>query len=355
MSFLRHFDPAKIPRTRVELHLHLDGSIRLETIWELAHKKHIDLGCSSIAALRWRLQKVESSSLEDFLSRFAIFMPTVVGDLEAIERISYELCEDQAREGVAYFETRFSPQLMASEEKGVTPSLVVEAVSRGLEKGQREFKVKARSIVTSVWGKNDWTVECLKLCEQHQSIGVVGIDIAKDEVHTPGYTAVEAQVFQRAKQLGIPRTAHAGESGAYTTVREAIVDLNCDRVGHGYRIFGDPTGETYRLAREQNIHFEVCPYSSVLTGGCTLDTRRHSIVRFAEDNVNFSISKDDSTITGSTLDDEYAFLKHLGLTEAHLVRANINAARSCFLPQGEKEDLLQHLYKEYGVSSKATS
>lgn len=326
--------------------------MRLETIWELAHKKQIDLGCPSIGALRWRLQKVESSSLKDFLDRFAIFMPTIVGDLEAIGRISYELCEDQARDGVAYFETRYSPQLLVSKEKGVTPSLVVEAVNRGLERGQRDCNVKARSILTSVWGNDDWTVECLKLCEQYQSMGVVGIDAVKDEVQTPGYTAFEAQVFQRAKQLGIPRTVHAGESGTYSTVRQAIVDMSCDRVGHGYRVFGDPTGETYRMAREQDIHFEVCPYSSVLTGGCPLDTRRHSIVRFAEDNVNFSINKDDTTITGSTLDDEYAFLKHLGLTEAHLIRANINAARSCFLPQAEKQDLLQHLYKEYGIPSK---
>ncbi|XP_065283953.1 adenosine deaminase-like isoform X2 [Dermacentor albipictus] len=317
MSFLKHFDPSKIPRTRVELHLHLDGSVRLETIWELAHKKKIDLGCSSIAALRWRLQKVESSSLKDFLDRFSIFMPTIVGDLVAIERIAYELCEDQAREGVAYFEARYSPHLLASKEKCVTPALVVQAVSRGLQRGEHDFRIKARSILTSVWGNDEWTIDCLKLCEEHNCIGVVGIDIAKDEVQTPGYTAVEAQVFQRAKQVGVPRTAHAGESGTYSTVRDAIVNLNCDRVGHGYRVFQDPTGET-----------------------------------FAEDNVNFSINKDDSTITGSTLDLEYAFLKELGLTEAHIIRANINAARSCFLPHSEKEDLLQHLFREYGISPK---
>ncbi|KAH7978154.1 hypothetical protein HPB49_004691 [Dermacentor silvarum] len=287
--------------SKVELHLHLDGSVRLETIWELAHKKKIDLGCSSIAALRWRLQKVESSSLKDFLDRFAIFMPTIVGDLVAIERIAYELCEDQAREGVAYFEARYSPHLLASKDNCVTPALVIQVVSRGLERGEHDFGVKARSIL-------------------------------------------------RAKQVGIQRTAHAGEGGTYSTVRDAIVKLNCDRVGHGYRVFQDPTGETYQLARKKNIHFEVCPYSSVFSGGCPLSTERHSIVRFAEDNVNFSISKDDTTITGSTLDLEYALLKQLGLTEAHLIRANINAARSCFLPHLEKEDLLQHLFKEYGVS-----
>lgn len=348
MSFLRHADPFKIPRTRVELHLHLDGSVRFETIWDLAHKKSINLGVSSLSALKWRLQKVESSSLKDFLDRFQIFMPTFSGDLEAIERIAYELCEDQAKEGVAYFEARYSPQLLAPNGSPVTPALVVQAVSKGLQRGESDFGLKARSILAIVNSDEEWAIECVKLCEMYQSLGIVGIDIAKDETQSPGYTPGEVRAFQRAKQLGIPRTAHAGESGPYTTVRKAMEELHCDRVGHGYRVFQDPTGQTYDMARNQNLHFEVCPYSSVLTGGCPLSTTKHSIVRFAEDQANFSISKDDSTITGSTLDDEYTYLRQLGLTEAHLVRANINAARSCFLPKAEKDDLLEHLWKEFG-------
>uniref|UniRef100_A0A023GJ14 adenosine deaminase n=1 Tax=Amblyomma triste TaxID=251400 RepID=A0A023GJ14_AMBTT len=349
MNFLRQFDISKTPKTRVELHLHLDGSIRLETIWDLAQKKKIDLGVRSFADLRRKLIKVDSTTLADFLERFGVFMPTVVGDLEAVERISYELCEDQAREGVAYFEARYSPHFLASKEKNVTVRQVVEAVNRGLQRGQCDFKVIARSIICCVMGNDDWSVECLKLCEEYECRGVVGIDIAKDETKIPEFTKGEIQVYQRAKQLGIPRTAHAGESGDYRSVRDAMDKLHCDRVGHGYRVFQDTSGETYRSARERNLHFETCPYSSILTGGCPLGPGKHSIVRFAEDNANFSISKDDSTITGSTLNDEYDFLSQLGLTEAHLIRANLNAARSCFLRPAEKECLLQRILREYAV------
>uniref|UniRef100_A0A131YLF1 adenosine deaminase n=1 Tax=Rhipicephalus appendiculatus TaxID=34631 RepID=A0A131YLF1_RHIAP len=350
MSFLKHFDPCMIPRTRVELHLHLDGSIRHETIWELAQKKKINLGAKSLADLRTKLIKVDSTNLADFLDRFAVFMPTVVGDLEAVERISYELCEDQAREGVAYFEARYSPHFLASKEKNVTPKQVVEAVNCGLRRGQCDFQIKARSIICCVIGKDDWSRECLKFCEEYQNKGVVGIDIAKDEAKLPEFTSGEIQVYERARHVGIHRTAHAGESGGYQSVMDAMVKLHCDRVGHGYRVFQDPSGKTFNMAQERNLHFETCPYSSVLTGGCPLSSRKHSIIRFAEENANFSISKDDSTITGSTLDDEYDFLRQLGLTEAHFIRANLNAARSCFLSEAEKQDLIASLKEEYGIS-----
>ncbi|XP_049268412.1 adenosine deaminase isoform X2 [Rhipicephalus sanguineus] len=350
MSFLKHFDASMIPRTRVELHLHLDGSIRHETIWELAQKKRINLGVKSLADLQTKLIKVDSTTLADFLDRFAVFMPTVVGDLEAVERISYELCEDQAREGAAYFEARYSPHFLASKEKCVTPKQVVEAVNCGLRRGECDFQIKARSIIACVIGNDDWSRECLKFCEEYQNKGVVGIDIAKDEAKLPEFTKGELAVYERAKHLGISRTAHAGESGGYQSVMDAMVKLHCDRVGHGYRVFQDPTGKTFKMAQEKNLHFEACPYSSVLTGGCPLSSQKHSIIRFAEEDANFSISKDDTTITGSTLDDEYDFLRQLGLTEAHFIRANLNAARSCFLSAPEKKDLIESLKEEYGIS-----
>ncbi|KAH9374241.1 hypothetical protein HPB48_005561 [Haemaphysalis longicornis] len=146
------------------------------------------------------------------------------GDLEAIERIAYELCEDQARDAVAYFETRFSPHLFASEEKNVTPGLVIQAVSRGLERGQADFNIKARSILCAVLSRD-------------------------------------------------------GESGDYSSVRDAMVELDCSRVGHGYRVFQDTTGNTYKMAQDRDLHFEVCPYSSILTGACPLDSKKHAIVK----------------------------------------------------------------------------
>lgn len=113
--------------------------------------------------------------------------------------------------------------------------------------------------------ENDaWAWENLKLCQSFPEL-IAGIDIAKNETINPGYTSTEVEVFRQAKLNGIHRTAHAGESGPWTTVKDAMDLLQCQRVGHGYRVFDDSSGECYSQARKQDLHFEVSRYSSPVT------------------------------------------------------------------------------------------
>lgn len=349
MDFISEIDYSKRPKTRVELHLHLDGSIRYATIWELARKKGIDLGVKSLSECERWLKKTTSTTLADFLKPFPLFIQPFIDDPESWTRIAYELCEDQARDGVAYFEARFAPQLLHTTSKFTTDDVIL-SVQKGLDKGYAEFGVKAKQVVCCVLENEDWARENLKLCQKYPNY-ICGIDIAKDQSIQPGYTKTEVQVYQLAAKDGINRTAHAGESGPWTTVEDAMNLLQCQRVGHGYRVFEDTSMKCYEQAKKEGLHFEVCPISSVLTGGCPTWASKHAVVRLAEDNANFSISKDDTTITGSNLDREYSFLCSLGLTEAHLVRANLNGARSCFLPLQEKQSLLKQLEQTYGLNS----
>ncbi|XP_063600851.1 adenosine deaminase-like isoform X2 [Penaeus indicus] len=301
-------------------------------------------------------------------------MPAFAGDLEAIERISYEFVEDQARESVAYCETRFCPHLflpdsahqpdyLTSEVNGtaegnsgnVTIDDVLKVVLKGLRRGEEEFGTKVRVILCCIRGLPHLSGEILRLCDEYRDKGVVGIDIAGNEGSQGGedagmQNAIDIAVFQAAKEKGIHRTVHAGEAGPAKGVQEAVESFAAERIGHGYRVLEDES--IYQKCLRENIHFEVCPHSSYMTGAIknlTTASKRHPVLRFAEDEASFSISTDDPTITFTTLPDEYRLLSSWGFTEAHFTRANFEAAKHCFLPEVEKQILLQVLRDSYGA------
>ena len=126
--------------------------------------------------------------------------------------------------------------------------------------------------------------------------------------------------------------------------------LGAERIGHGYHALDDP--EVYERCRKDKVHFEVCPTSSIMTGAVSVadaSSLKHPLIRFAQDNVNFSISTDDPTVTGTYIQHEVELVRSWGLTEAHLTRATFNAARSSFLPEDEKKDLIKKLRKVYSI------
>jgi len=160
-------------------------------------------------------------------------------------------------------------------------------------------------------------------------------------------SGVEVEVFQSAANLGIHRTVHAGETGSAEMVKRAIELYHAERIGHGYHVLEDEA--VYRTVLDQGIHLENCPWSSYLTGSVPLSTPKHPVVQFAEDEANFSISTDDPMVTGHELQGDYNLVHYWGLTEARLIRANLNAARSCFLPKEEKDELITQLQDIYGL------
>lgn len=355
MSQFIEFDPSKQPRCKVELHAHLDGSVRLTTVWELAEKKGIHLDVNSLEDLFDACSVKTPTCLADFLKPFSIFSPVIAGDAEAIERVAYEFCEEAAKQGVLYSEVRYCPHLYCSECSQVqgpsvaplTPREVVQCINRGLARGSVDFKITVRTILCCFRPRPEWSNEILHLCLEFRDHGVVGIDVAGDEA--TGLAAPEiVAAFKAAATLGVHRTAHAGEAGPAENVRTAVQEMLAERIGHGYHVVDND--QIYSDCLEQRVHFETCPYSSVLTGSVPLTEAKHPIVRFAEDGANFSISRDDPTIIQKTLNQEYDFLRGFGLKDVHFARANFNAVRSCFLPEDEKALLMQKMLEIYGCS-----
>jgi len=207
--------------------------------------------------------------------------------------------------------------------------------------------VRARAILCCLNGLSQFSQEILDLCREFKNEGVVGIDIAGDEgaITTLGggelYTEFEKSIFVEAKRLGINRTVHAGEDGPSEIVKVAVEQMFAQRIGHGYRVMQDP--ELYQKCLRNSIHFETCPTSSMLTGSVDLATAtclKHPVIQFAQDKANFSINTDDTTVTDSSLDNEYQLVRSWGMNEVHLTRAVFNAAKSCFLPDNEKQELI---------------
>uniref|UniRef100_A0A9L0SKI6 Adenosine deaminase n=1 Tax=Equus caballus TaxID=9796 RepID=A0A9L0SKI6_HORSE len=351
-------------KPKVELHVHLDGAIRPETILYYGRKRGIPLPADTAEGLKNAIGMDEPLSLPDFLAKFDSYMPAIAGSREAIRRIAYEFVEMKAKEGVVYVEVRYSPHLLASAkvepvpwnqaEGDVTPDEVVALVSQGLQEGERDFGVKVRSILCCMRHQPNWSSEVVELCKKYQQQTVVAVDLAGDEtIEGSSLFPGHVKAYEEAVKSGIHRTVHAGEAGSAEVVREAVDILKTERVGHGYEVVEDEA--LYDKLRQENMHFEVCPWSSYLTGAWK-PGMEHVVVRFKNDQVNYSLNTDDPLIFKSTLETDYQMTKQdMGFTEEEFKRLNINAAKSCFLPEDEKGELLELLYKAYGMLSSASA
>lgn len=336
---------SKFPFPKVQLHCHLDGCIRFTTLFELAKQKHIEIaGVDTLEQLRERLITRTPSSLGKVLEAFNIFLPLINGDTAALERVAYEMCEDQALSGVIYFEARYSANLLSTEK--VSPDEVIEAIERGFRRGESNYGIQARHILCCIRGHDVWNKGIVELAAKYQKRGVVAIDAAgcshgSDEKYEP--SVVEA--FIEARRIGLHRTVHAGEAGLAASVIRGIEEMGAERIGHGYHILMDE--EAYRkYGIEQRVHFEACPLSSVMTSSVSPTWSEHPVKRWAADGVNFSISTDDPTCFDNSMESELTLVQdEIGLSLMQLWQCQMNAAQSCFLPDAEKATLVERVNK----------
>lgn len=343
-----------VPKTRIELHAHLDGCMRHETIWELLKEKNIKMpGNGTFKDLKKALVVRDPVNLGHFLAPFGIFLPAVQDDFNAMERIAYEFCEDKAEQNVLYVEARYNPHAFLTEKNTNRENLdeVVAAIHRGFIKGEKDFNIKVGTILCLLRG-TDKSMEVFDLYRRQSDKGLLGLDMAaifsetsiEDEVPL---NTEEQKIFERAERLHIHRTIHASERGPPEMAERALYNYRAERIGHGYRVLEN--NKIYRQCIEENVHFECCPWSSYLTGSVPLRIKKHPIAVFSENDVNFSINTDDTAVTGYSLTDDYNLTQKWGFTEGTLIKCNFNAARATFLPVNEKEELIRTLKKNIGI------
>ena len=334
-----HIDMKQLPK--VDLHRHLEGTLRLDTMMELSRTYGITLPIKPALTALVQVQETDPYNFSNFLSKFQTLRLFYVSE-KVIRRITHEAIMDAAADNVRHLELRFTPVALsraqsyplghvmdwviesaqvASAAVGITTCLIA-SVNRHESVSQAEAVARE-----AIYRKNS---------------GIVGLDLAGSEAEYPALPF--RSILREARLSGLRVTVHAGEWGGAENVREAIQDLHADHIGHGVRVLEDPA--LVDLARELCIPFEVC-ITSNHQSGVVNDLSMHPFVQMLSSGLNATINTDDPSISDIDLSDEYNLAyNRLGISLHVLKERILAAAWASFLPEEEKHKLVQRLEGE---------
>lgn len=312
----------KMPK--IELHLHLDGSVRTQTACEILNRNVKD-----------EMQVNNCQNLTDYLSKFE--MPIkVMQTKENLERISYELALDLKEDNVIYAEIRFCPLFH-------TNNLSLDEVVTSILKGLKKVDIKTNLILCMMRGlEEEENKKIIYLAKKYLNKGVVGIDLAGDEAKYK--TKDYEYLFKLAKENNIPFTIHAGEADDYISILDAV-KMGAKRIGHGVKVI-DSENTIDKLIKE-NITLEVCPKSNIDT--CIVNEYKlHPIQKLYKSGVKITVNTDNKTVSNIDLTKEYQNLAFtFNFTKNDFLKFNINAIEASFLNNLEKEELKQIIIDKY--------
>ena len=327
---------------KVELHRHLEGSLRLDTMVDVA-RQHGIVVPDDVRSLSTLVQVHEHDmfTFQNFLSKFST-LRLFFRSPDVIHRITREAIEDAARDNVRYMELRFTPVALSRAERFPLHD-VIDWVLTSARTAAEQNGVIVRLIASiNRHESTDIAEQVAWLAAQHVSDGIVGLDLAGNEAEfksEPFYG-----IFKEAKQAGLHVTIHAGEWGPAIHVKEAIEEFEAERIGHGVRVMED-AGIT-ALACERQTACEVC-ITSNYQSGVVESLEKHPVVKMQQAGLNVTINTDDPSISRITLSHEYhAACEDLDMPQNKLKECILAAAKASFLPDKEKENLVSQLKKD---------
>jgi adenosine deaminase len=337
---LELMDYQKLPK--VDLHRHLEGSLRLATMLDIAGAHGITVP-NNITRLGHlvQVQNGEPFTYQNFLAKFNT-LRMFYRSPEVIHRVTREAIEDAAKDNVCYLELRFTPVALSRAERFPLDD-VIEWVCESAAEAAKKYNVMVRLIASVNRHESPELAEQVAWeAAERLGRGLIGLDLAGNEAEFP--LQPFAGVFREAQQAGLRLTVHAGEWAGAGSVRGALEVLNAERIGHGVRVLEDDA--VVALARERGAAFEVCVTSNFQSGVIpSLDA--HPLLRMLASGLNVTLATDDPSISQITLGEEYRqACEGLGMTQPVLQERILAAARAAFLPQAEKDKLAARLKKE---------
>ncbi len=327
---------------KIDLHLHLDGSMLPESAWEMAAERGITLPADTLEAFRhFIVVTADCRSVNEYLKRFEMPLQ-ILQDKPALERTAYELVRLLAGQGLRYAEIRFAPQLHL--RKDLDQRDAVEAVLSGVKRAMADYPSIDVGVILCAMCIGDHRInmeanlQTVREAARALSEGVVAIDLAGAEGLTPlsGF----APVFDLAKELGVPFTCHAGDSQGPETVLDAL-NFGAKRIGHGHHIFEDR--ELCARAIRDGVTLEVCPTSNIQ---CSTrpSYEAHPLKKLMDMGLNCTINTDNMILSDIDLDKEYdRCIEHMGITVRDIIRCNINSVRASFMAPEKKLQLIDEL------------
>ncbi len=327
---------------KADLHCHLDGSLRPATLLELSIERGLTVPVATAAALGDWMRVDHARHLEDYLARFDVTL-AAMQDTASLERIAHEFVLDAALDGVRYIEARFCPAL--NVRGGLSLDDVMQAVLRGLARGEKESGTLARVIVCALRSV-PWphALEMAELAVAYRGKGVVAFDLAGGELGNPA--SMHALAFDYAREHDLAVTVHAGEGDGPASIRDALHRCAADRIGHGTRLREDPSLEAYVI--DHRITLEVCPTSNVQTRVVSTFAE-HPLARYVVMGAVVTINTDNRLMSGVSLTDEYVrCAQHLNFDIDTLAMLAITSFDSAFLPHVEREALRENIAIEIG-------
>ncbi len=329
-----------IPKT--DLHVHLDGSLRVETLMALAEERSVPLPADDPE----KLKKVLNiggihENLEAYLRVFDTTLK-VMQDEEALCRIAYELAEDASKENCRYIEVRYSPIL--HQRLGLPMPVIIESVAEGLRQAKRQFGIMSGQIVCGIRHMTPQTsLRLAELAVAFKHKGVVAFDLAGAEWNNPAEDHAEA--FQLVRKNNVNSTVHAGEAYGPRSIHQAIHDCNAHRIGHGTRLRED--GDLLNYLNDHRIPLEVCLKSNVQTRAVH-SIEEHPLRSYMEYGLRVTLNTDNRLVTDTSCTEEFSLaVNTFDLTFDDVRRLVLDGFKSAFMPFRKKREIMRKALQEF--------